>query len=85
MLDDKGAIKNTVTIFGYFRTRCKEGRDVGNEVLESDPAWIPHREQARRKEALEASLNAYMTAMTAAFQNGEPIPTLEEFEARTQE
>ncbi|KAK4957124.1 hypothetical protein LTR10_005082 [Elasticomyces elasticus] len=81
ILNDKGAIKNKVTIFGQF---CNGGIDMGNSVKESDPAWIPVREQARRKEALDGSLNAYMAAKIAAFQNHEPIPTLEKFEARRQ-
>ncbi|KAK5677550.1 hypothetical protein LTS10_010122 [Elasticomyces elasticus] len=64
-LNDKGGIKNKVTIFGQF---CNEGLDIGNSVKESDPAWIPFREQARRKEALEGSLNAYMAAKTAVLE-----------------
>ncbi|KAK5712415.1 hypothetical protein LTR15_011995 [Elasticomyces elasticus] len=62
ILNDKGAIKNKVTIFGQF---CNGGLDMGNSVKESDPAWIPVREQARRKEALDGSLNAYMAAKIA--------------------
>ncbi|KAK3659029.1 hypothetical protein LTR56_001466 [Elasticomyces elasticus] len=62
ILNDKGAIKNRVIIFGQF---CHEGLDIGNSVKESDPAWIPFREKARRKEALEGSLNAYMAAKIA--------------------
>ncbi|KAK5735862.1 hypothetical protein LTR17_007874 [Elasticomyces elasticus] len=80
-MDDKGSVQNTVLFWAQFDRKGDPGAIV---IPDTDPAWKPHRVEAERKQVLEARLAAYMAAKTTAFQNDEPIPTLEDFEARSQ-
>ncbi|KAK4957125.1 hypothetical protein LTR10_005083 [Elasticomyces elasticus] len=81
--DWNGDIDNTITFRGYFKqSDSAAARDVV-ERYESDPAWRPHIEYAAKCQEMDARLDAYIAGKLSAQENGEIMPTFEEFEARS--
>ncbi|KAK1814799.1 hypothetical protein LTR12_010846 [Friedmanniomyces endolithicus] len=83
-LNERGFVQNQVFFWGEInKVPHVEGEEFEMTALaDDDPAWLPHRERAKMSEALETRLEAYIAAKNTAKENGQPMFTLQEFEAR---
>ncbi|TKA36646.1 hypothetical protein B0A54_11889 [Friedmanniomyces endolithicus] len=84
-LNERGFVQNMVQLWGDFEIwddfAAREW-PFKNFISEDDPAWVPIKERAKKSEALQVRLSAYMAAKTAAKEKRQPMFTLQEFEAR---
>ncbi|KAK5712416.1 hypothetical protein LTR15_011996 [Elasticomyces elasticus] len=88
-LNKEGFVQNTATFMGQYldhgpTTRSPvDGNIYYGRLPANDPAWSSHVRYRKQTKEERAVMIAYMAAKIRAYQNRQPMFTLEEFKART--
>ncbi|KAK5677551.1 hypothetical protein LTS10_010123 [Elasticomyces elasticus] len=81
--DWNGNIDNRASFWGSFEEADSGSARDSVERFKNDPAWRPHIEYATKRMEMDARLDACIAGKLSAQENGEIIPTFEEFMSRS--